>query len=156
MILIRAENTTVALKMRKNARNNKINLITKIVIIKSFVCFYKSRMKRAIIRKTTEIVTIVKRKNILQRIVSNSSKIIFKLTLWKVFDKTFNKTNKKRFYHELSSKFQMIQVKKLNEFAMIVVAIANRKKKFWNVFIELYVQIKNKWKKKIIILNDEI
>ena len=39
---------------------------------------------------------------------------------------------------------------------MIVAAIANCKKKFWNVFIKLYVQIKNKWKKKIIMLNDKV
>ena len=39
---------------------------------------------------------------------------------------------------------------------MIVVAIANRKKKFRNVFIKLHVQTKNKWKKRMIILNDEI
>ena len=39
---------------------------------------------------------------------------------------------------------------------MIVVAIANRKKKFQNVFIKLHVQTKNKWKKKMIMLNDKI
>ena len=39
---------------------------------------------------------------------------------------------------------------------MIVVAITNRKKKFRNVFTELHVQTENKWKKKMIILNDEI
>ena len=49
--------------------------------MKLFVCFCKLRMKRAIIQKTTEIVTIVKRKNTLQKIVSNLNKIIFKLTL---------------------------------------------------------------------------
>ena len=48
-ILIRAENTAVALKMRKNARNNKIDLITKIVAMKLFVYFCESRMKRAMI-----------------------------------------------------------------------------------------------------------
>ena len=106
---IRAKSTTVALKMRKNARNNEINLITKIVAVKSFVCFCESRIKRTMIRKMTEIVIIVKRKNTLQRIVSNLSKIIFKSTLWKTFDRTFNKTNKKRFHHKLSSKFRMIQ-----------------------------------------------
>ena len=107
-ILTCAKDTTIALKMRKNARNNKINLIIKIVAMKSFIYFCKSRIKRMMIRKTTEIAIIVKRKNILQRIILNSNKIIFKSTLWKTFDKTFNKTNKKHFYHELSSKFRTI------------------------------------------------
>ena len=48
-ISIRIKDTTVALKMRKNAQNNKINLITKIVTMKSFDCFYESRMKRTMI-----------------------------------------------------------------------------------------------------------
>ena len=61
-ILICAENSTVALKMQKNARNNKINLITKIVAMISFVCFNKSRMKRTMIRKMTETVTTVTKK----------------------------------------------------------------------------------------------
>ena len=80
-ILIRVKNTTIALKMRKNAQNNEINLKIKIVAMKLFVCSCESQMKRAMIRKTTKIVTIVKRKNILQRIISNSNKIIFKSTL---------------------------------------------------------------------------
>ena len=45
MISIRAKNTTIALKMRKNARNNEINLIMKIVAMKSFVYFCESRIK---------------------------------------------------------------------------------------------------------------
>ena len=108
-VLTCAENTTIALKMRKNARNNEINLITKIVAIKSFVCFYESRVKRAMIQRTTEIIIIMKRKNTLQKIVSNSSKIIFKSTLWKTFDRAFNKTSKKRSHYKLSSKFQTIR-----------------------------------------------
>ena len=42
-------------------------------------------------------------------------------------------------YHRNFERF-----KKLNEFAMIVVAIMNRKKKFQNIFIELHIQTKNK------------
>ena len=109
MTLIRAEDTAVALKMRKNARNNEIDLITKIVAVKSFVCSCESRMKRTMIQKMTETATIARRKNTLQRIVSNSNRIIFKSTLWKIFDKTFNRTDKRRFYYELSSKFRMIR-----------------------------------------------
>ena len=80
-VLIYAKSMTVALKMRKNARNNEIDLITKIVAVKSFVCFCESRIKRTMIRKMTEIVIIVKRKNTLQRIVPNLNKIIFKSML---------------------------------------------------------------------------
>ena len=47
------------------------------------------------------------------------------------------------------------QFEKLNKFIIIIVAIANYKKKFSNIFIELYVQMKNKEKKKIIILNNK-
>ena len=108
-ISIRAENTTIALKMRKNARNNEIDLVTKIVAVKSFAYFCKSRVKRVVIRKTTEIVIIVERKNILQRIVSNLSRIILKSTLWKIFDRALNRTNRKHFHYELSLKFRMIQ-----------------------------------------------
>ena len=36
-ISIRAKDSTVALKMQKNARNNEIDLITKIVAMISFV-----------------------------------------------------------------------------------------------------------------------
>ena len=108
-ILIRAKDTAVALKMRKNTRNNEIDLITKIVAVKSFVCFCESRMKRTMIRKMTRIVIIMKRKNTLQEIVSNSSRIIFKLMLWKTFDKAFNRTSKKRFHYELLSKCRTIQ-----------------------------------------------
>ena len=81
MISIRAKHTTIVLKMRKNARNNKINLIMKIVAIKSFDYFYESRIKRAMFQKTTKIIIIVKRKNTLQRIVLNLNKRIFKSTL---------------------------------------------------------------------------
>ena len=108
-VLICVKNTTIALKMRKNARNNKIDLITKVVIMKSFIYFCESRMKRAMTRKTTKIITIMKRKNTLQRIVSNSSKIIFKSTLWKIFDKALNKASRKRFHHKLSLKFWTIR-----------------------------------------------
>ena len=38
VILINAKDITVALKMQKNARNNEINLIIKIVAVISFVC----------------------------------------------------------------------------------------------------------------------
>ena len=62
VILICAKNSTVTLKMRKNARNSKIDLITKIVAIILFVCFNKSRMRRAMIRRTTEIATIMIKK----------------------------------------------------------------------------------------------
>ena len=48
-ILIRAEDSTVALKIRKNARNSKIDLITKIVAIISFVYLNELRVKRIII-----------------------------------------------------------------------------------------------------------
>ena len=61
-ISIHAKNTTIALKMRKNARNNEINLIIKIVAMKLFIYFYESRMKRAMTWKTTEIVIIMKKK----------------------------------------------------------------------------------------------
>ena len=44
-ILVRIKNLTVALKMRKNARNNEIDLIMKIVAIILFVYFNKSRVK---------------------------------------------------------------------------------------------------------------
>ena len=46
-ILIRAKNLTVALKIRENARNNEIDLITKIVAMISFVYFNESRIRRA-------------------------------------------------------------------------------------------------------------
>ena len=39
---------------------------------------------------------------------------------------------------------------------MIIAAITNRKKKFRDVLVKLHVQIKDKWKKKMIILNDKI
>ena len=107
-ISIRVKNTTIALKMRKNARSNEIDLITRIIAVKLLVYFCKIWIKQIIISKTTEIVTIVKRKNTLQRIVSNSNKIIFKLILWKTFDKALNKTNKRHFFHELSLKFRTI------------------------------------------------
>ena len=44
-ILICAKDLTVALKMQKNAQNNKIDSRTKIVAIISFVYFNKSRIK---------------------------------------------------------------------------------------------------------------
>ena len=81
IILICIKDTTVALKMQKNARNNEIDLIKKIIIMKLFDCFYESRMKRTTTRKTTETVIDVKRKNTFQKIVSNLSRIIFKLIL---------------------------------------------------------------------------
>ena len=43
--------------MRKH-KNNEIDLITKIIAIISFVYFNESRVKRAIIRKTTKTITI--------------------------------------------------------------------------------------------------
>ena len=44
-ILIYIKNTTIVLKMRKNARNNEINLIIKFVAMKSFVSFCELRVK---------------------------------------------------------------------------------------------------------------
>ena len=80
IILIRAKDSTIVLKMRKNAQNSKINLMIKIIAMISFICFNKSRMKRAMIQKTIEIAIII-RKNILLRLVLKLSKRIFKLTL---------------------------------------------------------------------------
>ena len=45
-ILIRTKDTIVALKMQKNAQNNEIDLIKKIIIMKLFDCFCKSQVKR--------------------------------------------------------------------------------------------------------------
>ena len=45
MILTCTKDTTIALKMQKNVQNSEINLIKKIVAMKSFDCFYKSQMK---------------------------------------------------------------------------------------------------------------
>ena len=64
-ILTCAEDTTVALRIRRKARSSEIDLIKKIVAVKHSDCFCKSRMKRAMTRKVTRIVTIVKRKNTL-------------------------------------------------------------------------------------------
>ena len=61
-ILIRAKSLTVTLKMQENAQNSKINLIIKIVAMISFVCFNESRIKRTVIRKTTEVATITIKK----------------------------------------------------------------------------------------------
>ena len=65
-ISIRAEDSTIALKMRKNARNNEINSITKIVAMISFVCFNESRIKRIMIRRMTEAVIIVIKKHFIK------------------------------------------------------------------------------------------
>ena len=68
-ILIRVKDSTVALKMRKNARNNKIDLKTKIIVMILFVCFNESRIKRIMIRKIIKVVTVITRKDILLKIV---------------------------------------------------------------------------------------
>ena len=81
VILICVKNLTIALKIRKNARNSKIDLIIKIVVIISFVYFNKSRMKWIMIWKTIQSITTVIRKNILLKIVLSLSKRILKLTL---------------------------------------------------------------------------
>ena len=65
-ILIRAKDLTIALKMQKNAQNNEINLITKIVAVILFVCFNKSRMKRIMIQKTTEVIITVTKKHFIK------------------------------------------------------------------------------------------
>ena len=106
--MIYAENSTVSLKMRENTRNNKIDLITKIVAIISFVYFNKSRVKWIMIQRTTEVITIVI-KNILLKIVLSLSKKIFELTLWKAFDRILIKARKKHFLRDSSSKFRMFR-----------------------------------------------
>ena len=108
-ILTCAKNSTIALKMRKNARNSEIYLITKIVVTILFVCFNKSRIRWIKTRRITKVVIIMIRKNILLKIVLSLNKRIFKLTLWKAFDRTFTKTNKKTFFRNLSLKFWMIR-----------------------------------------------
>ena len=61
-ILIHAKDSTVALKMQENVRNSKIDSIMKIIAIILLVCFNKSRMKRTVIRRMTEVVIIVTKK----------------------------------------------------------------------------------------------
>ena len=108
-ILIYAKDSTFALKMQKNVQNSEIDSVTKIVAVILFVYFNKSRMRRIMIRKTTKVVTTVIKINILLRIVLNLNKRIFKLTLWKAFDRTITKTNKKHFFRDLSLKFRIIR-----------------------------------------------
>ena len=48
--------------MQKNAYNDEINLVKKIVVVKLFNCSCKVRIKQIIIRRTIKIVTIVKKK----------------------------------------------------------------------------------------------
>ena len=80
-ISIRAKDSTVALKMQKNARNSEIDSITKIIAIILFVCFNESQIRRAMIRKMTEIATIVTRRDILLKIVLSLNRKILKSTL---------------------------------------------------------------------------
>ena len=55
-----------------------INIINSLT---SFNCFCELRIKQTMIQKMTEIITIVKRKKIFQKIVLNLSRIILKSTL---------------------------------------------------------------------------